>query len=188
MAAVFSFLDLQAIALPFIQTVEQQSLPRGEYPPGVEHELKHNDTYRNLYNVLKANVKDIQHLLVHTTDQATYEVLYNECVLVANKVIGGRVLVCLPDGTVAVDTRMPTDFSNTNPGYANSYQHFVNKNVNENQNSRISIRDAQTYPAGVGVGIYPGNSGMGPEPFTAIRLGDYLKSKGTARISIQSFT
>lgn len=182
-AAIFPCMDMRASPMTNYPVAEEQRLPGGEYPPKVRQELKHNDTYRNLYNVLKPHVKDIKHLLTHTTDQATYEVLYNQCESLAHKVLGGRVVVCLADGTVVVDTDQSTDFTNNNSGYANSYQHFRDKNVNENQNSRICIRNAQTYPAGVGVESNPGNTGSALEEFTALRLGEYLDNKGTVMIS-----
>lgn len=127
--------------------------PHAEYPPEVEHLLHHKKTYKSLYKILHRNLQNLTLLFSNVTDEATYEVFYNAMVSVANSVDGGggRMLFCEPDGTVVVDTSKVLDSSNVVSGYANSYQHWQNKNVNENHNSRVAIMSAQIWPAGLGV-------------------------------------
>jgi len=88
-----------------------------------------------------------------------------------------RIIVVLPDGTVVLDTR----FLPGNP--RNSYQSFINKTVNENHNSRISIFTAQFTKCGVGYETKISTSVGDREIYVAARLGQWLNSAGTIRIS-----
>ena len=98
----------------------------------------------------------------------------------------GRVLITLPDGTAVVDTSKPDDPSNSTPDVqANSFQHFKNKTVNENHNTRISILDAQLWPCGLGVERKFSTTDNVSEIYLAERLGNYLNNDGTARLSIK---
>jgi hypothetical protein len=62
-------------------------------------------------------------------------------------------------------------------------QHFTNKTVNENHNSRIAIVSAQLYPCGVGIESKLSTSTGTTESYVALRLGKHLNSAGTARLS-----
>jgi hypothetical protein len=105
---------------------------------------------------------------------------------IASSTPTGRVLITLPDGTVVVDTSKPDDPSNSTPNVqANSFQHFKNKTVNENHNTRISILDAQLWPCGLGVERKFSTTDNVSEIYLAERLGDYLNNDGTARLSIK---
>jgi len=90
--------------------------------------------------------------------------------------------LALPDGTVVVDTGKTDDPTNTLP-QGNSYQHFLDKTVNENHNSRVAIMSAQQYPCGLGVESKLSSSTGFVESYVAIRLGAQLDSNGTARLS-----
>jgi len=158
-------------------------LPDGDYPPNVHHILLDDHEYRMLYRGLNKNVNNLRVLLNNVTDEVTYEVLYNAALSLANTIPNGRVLIALPDGTVVVDTSKPTDFTNINSGYANSYAHFQNKNVNENHNTRVAVFDAQLFPVGIGVETKFSTTDGTNEQYVAIRLGNYLNSSGTARFS-----
>ena len=80
----------------------------------------------------------------------TYQLLLTRARSVADTVTAGRVVVTLPDGTVVVDTAAADDPTNTLPS-GNSFQHFSEKTVNENHNSRVAIFATQIYPCGIGV-------------------------------------
>jgi hypothetical protein len=76
--------------------------------------------------------------------------------------------------------------SNSTPDVqANSFQHFKNKTVNENHNTRISILDAQLWPCGSGVERKFSTTDNVFETYLAERLGPYLNNEGTARLSIK---
>lgn len=83
-------------------------------------------------------------------------------------------MITLPDGTVVVDT---------SKGTANTYQNFKNKVINENHNTRVAILDAQIYDCGVGLETKKSTTDNVVESYVAKRLGNYLDSAGTVRIS-----
>ena len=58
----------------------------------------------------------------------------------------GRVLIALPDGTVVLDTARGDHLPDPT---SNSYQHFLDKTIGENHNTRVAILAAQKYPCGI---------------------------------------
>ncbi len=179
--------------------VHPHNLPHEvQFPPLVKEKL-HDDIYATLFNTLDPQVLELTLAFSRITDEATYEVFYNLCLGVANMVSpGGRIVFAESDGTVVVDTGVPTDFTNVNPNHANSYAHWHAKNVNENHNTRTAFEQANGYPAGISLESKFSSSVQQNSIYVAIRgrtrptdakhpNQTYLDSsaKGVFRISIQ---
>lgn len=143
--------------------------------PGIGTALQgpHSAAYTLVRNTLTPRVPALTSRLDAVVDQGTYDTLLTLAHTIANSITNGRMLVALPDGTVAVDTEKLDDPGNTLP-QGNSYyiyQHFQNKTVNENHNSRVAICSAQQYPCGLGVETKFGTSTGFSESYVALRLG-----------------
>lgn len=150
--------------------------------PGlVEAFQQHQAVYTALKNALVPEVSGLDTELKAMVDQATYEVLLNHSRAIAGEITAGRMLVTVPDGTVVLDTNH-TD-NDPNDKTSNSYQHFKDKTINENHNSRVAIFSAQQYPCGRGLETKFSTSDNTNESYLALRLGVHLDSEGTARIS-----
>ena len=121
-----------------------------------------------------AKVTSFRNKLNNVTNQATYAVLLAEANATATLIANGRVVVTLPDGTVVVDT---------SKGANNTYTNFIDKAINENHNTRVAILDAQIYDCGVGLETKTSSSTGVQEVYLAKRLGAYLDSAGTVRLS-----
>lgn len=119
--------------------------------------------------------------LAGVTNQATYETLLTSANTLAASVATGRVVVTLPDGTVVLDTARD---DNTAAANSNSYQHFLDKTINENHNSRLAINAAQVYACGLGIESKLSSTTGQTESYVAIRAGAQLDSLGTIRMSI----
>jgi hypothetical protein len=131
--------------------------------------------YDTLNAVLTAaKVTSFRNKLNAVKDQATYAVLLTEANATAAMLATGRIVVTLADGTVAVDT---------SKGATNTFDNFKAKAINENHNTRISILDAQLYDCGVGVETKTSTTDGTKENYLAKRLGAYLDSAGTVRLS-----
>lgn len=131
--------------------------------------------YANLDAILTpAQVTKFKNKLNAVKDNPTYNSLRNEANTVAAILANGRVLITLPDGTVVVDTSKSTD---------NTYANFQAKAINENHNSRIAILDAQLWACGVGLETKTSTTTGAVEVYLAKRLGTYLNSAGTVRLS-----
>lgn len=131
--------------------------------------------YANLNAILTpAQVTKFKNKLNGVTGAPTYNSLLNEANTVAALIANGRVLITLPDGTVVVDT---------SKGANNTYANFQAKTINENHNSRIAILDAQLWACGVGLETKTSTSTGDVEVYLAKRLGAYLDSAGTVRLS-----
>ena len=150
--------------------------------PGIENAVRRNPIYQRLFAVLVLHKGQLAERLKDITDQASYQLLLTKARAVADKVTAGRVVVTLPDGTVVVDTAAADDPTNTLPS-GNSFQHFSEKTVNENHNSRVAILATQLYPCGIGVERKLSTSTGATESYLALRLGKHLDSTGTARLS-----
>jgi len=107
-------------------------------------------------------------------DEPTYSLLRVEAEGLAATVANGRVVITLPDGTVVVDT---------SKGATNTYNNFKAKTINENHNSRVAILHSQTYDCGLGLETKLSSTDNTVEHYLARRLGPYLNSTGTARLS-----
>ncbi len=153
--------------------------------PEVHGIIKHDPSYHALHEILELAAPQLQTLLDAVVNEATYETLYNYVnTLKLQAGVTGRIVITLPDGTVVVDTSKPTDFTDINANYANSYTHFQDKNVNENHNSRLAILNANFWPYPWGLEIKFSTSDDNTQQYVATRLGEYLNSSGVARISI----
>ncbi|MEY4769024.1 MAG: hypothetical protein RL637_1663 [Pseudomonadota bacterium] len=108
-------------------------------------------------------------------NQDQYQALLNLANTIAAKAgATGRVVITLPDGTVVIDTKKTS---------TNTFDNFVAKAINENHNSRIAILDAQLWPCGIGIETRRSTSTGTIETYVARRVGGYLNSLGTIRIS-----
>lgn len=107
-------------------------------------------------------------------DQSTYATLLTEANATAAVIANGRIVVTLPDGTVVVDT---------SKGAKNTFANYEAKVINENHNSRVAILDAQIWDCGVGLETKNSSSTGVVEVYLAKRLGAYLNSAGTVRLS-----
>lgn len=151
--------------------------------PGIVNAFQdHPGVYGRLYATLLSQQRRLRNLLDDVHDQATYEALLGRAKSIASSIGDGRMLVALPDGTVVLDTARPDDPTNTMSS-GNSYEHFVEKTVNENHNSRVAILSAQQYPCGVGLERKVSTTTNTSETYFALRLGKHLDSSGTARLS-----
>jgi hypothetical protein len=130
--------------------------------------------YSGLNALLSPRLIALTAKLSAVKNQPTYAVLLAEANAAALSTPRGRLLVTLPDGTVVVDT---------SKGPANTYANFVAKKINENHNSRVAIFDAQSYECGIGVETKRSTTDGVVESYVARRLGNYLDSSGTARLS-----
>ena len=141
----------------------------------------HQVDYVAIAQRIVPSVNAFRTLLAAVEDQATYESLLVAARAVANLIPNnGRVLITLPDGTVVVDTARTDDPANANPT-GNSYQHFQNKTVNENHNSRVAIMAAQMFECGLAVERRLSTTTGQVETYFANRLGTHLDSVGTVR-------
>lgn len=131
--------------------------------------------YASLNAILTpAKITNFTNKLSAVANVATYNALRTEATATAALIANGRVVVTLPDGTVVVDT---------SKGAANTYQNFQDKVINENHNTRVAILDAQIYDCGVGLETKTSTSTGSQEVYVAKRLGAYLDSAGTVRLS-----
>lgn len=121
-----------------------------------------------------AKVTSFRNKLNNVTNQASYAILLAEANATATLIANGRIVVTLPDGTVVVDT---------SKGANNTYTNFIDKAINENHNTRVAILDAQIYDCGVGLESKTSSSTGVQEVYLAKRLGAYLDSVGTVRLS-----
>ena len=121
-----------------------------------------------------AKVTSFRNKLNNVTGQGTYAILLAEANATATLIANGRIVVTLPDGTVVVDT---------SKGANNTYANFIDKAINENHNTRVAILDAQIYDCGVGLETKTSSSTGVQEVYLAKRLGAYLDSVGTVRLS-----
>lgn len=121
-----------------------------------------------------AKVTSFRNKLSAVKDQPTYATLLTEANATAATLANGRVVVTLPDGTVVVDT---------SKGATNTFANFEAKAINENHNTRVAILDAQIYDCGVGLETKTSSSTGAVEVYLAKRLGAYLNSAGTVRLS-----
>lgn len=119
-------------------------------------------------------VNTFKNKLSAVVDQATYNVLLNEANATAATIANGRIVVTLPDGTVVVDTAK---------GANNTFDNFKAKTINENHNTRVAILDAQLWACGVGLETKTSTTTNTAEVYLAKRLGIYLNSAGTVRLS-----
>jgi hypothetical protein len=186
LSALFIFVNSTAFAASDDSQRQQGNQLNKKCAPRVKRLIENDPIYAQLFQTLDPQASQLKTLLAAVVDQATYQNLLDLARSIASSISTGRVLITLPDGTVVVDTSKPDDPSNSTPDVqANSFQHFRNKTVNENHNTRISILDAQLWPCGSGVERKFSTSDNVFEIYLAKRLGSYLNNEGTARLSIK---
>lgn len=144
--------------------------------------VAHQAAYTNLANALVPALGNLNTQLGALTNQATYAALLTTARNTAQAIANGRVVVTVPDGTVVLDTSRTDDPTNTMP-VGNSFQHFQNKTVNENHNSRVAIFDSQEYQCGIGLEAKLSTTTGQREIYLAVRLGTHLDATGSVRIS-----
>jgi len=143
--------------------------------------------YAALHGLLTtAVINNLNTKLAAVVDQASYANLLASVTTLKASIVGsGRVVVTLPDGTVVIDT------SKTN----NTYADFLNKAINENQNTRVAVMDTQIYQCGLGLETRFSTTDQKKENFVARRLGNatsaatyaasYLNNNGSVRVSVK---
>jgi hypothetical protein len=144
--------------------------------------VAHQAAYTQLLTAIAPQLGNLNTELAAVSNQATYQTLLNRANTLAGGLTSGRVVVTLPDGTVVLDTARD---DNTADPKNNSFQHFQDKTINENHNSRVAIFTAQEYPCGVALETKFSSSTGQREVYLAVRLGGHLDSNGTARISVK---
>jgi hypothetical protein len=149
-------------------------------PPEKVIKKKH---YVNIYNVLYYGILKnyielkVKKLLLPCGTCDDYKELLNMileifCIKLGD--IEPRIVLTEPDGTVIIDTYKKT---------LNTFTNWKNKIINENHNSRISIKNAQYYD---GVGYEKKVSSTIPPVYqygVAVRLGNKHENYGTLRLS-----
>ena len=142
----------------------------------------HGASYLELYMAVGPDAASLMNELAAVADQPTYQVLLTHARVVATHptLVAGRVVIALPDGTVVLDTSRADNTANPN---SNSYQHFLDKTINENHNSRMAFFLAQEYPCGAAIETKTSSTTGVVENYFALRLGNHFDSVGTVRIS-----
>jgi hypothetical protein len=143
----------------------------------------YQDKYDSLTNTLQPELSGLLTEMQALQNQASYATLLSHARLIVGGLPTGRMVVTVPDGTVVLDTAR-TDGNPSDPK-SNTYQHFLDKTINENHNSRIAIFAAQGYPCGNAIEAKFSTTDGVREYYFASRLGDYLDNFGTARLSVK---
>lgn len=169
------------------EQVEEQALVATALPPnclpGIQTAFNaHSAVYNLLLNTLSLHRAGLAAQLKQVVDQPTYATLLATSRTIASSITHGRLVLALPDGTVVLDTSLPSDPGNHLKS-GNSYQHLQTKTVNENHNSRVAIFSAQQWPCGIGIESKFSTTTGQTETYLALRLGAHLNSIGTARLS-----
>ncbi|MEP6914109.1 MAG: hypothetical protein ABJC89_00620 [Acidobacteriota bacterium] len=141
----------------------------------------HGAQYTFLLNTLIPGLGAINNGVIGLTDQASYATLLAAANSVADSIPTGRIVLALPDGTVVLDTSRPDNVP-ADPK-SNTYQHFLDKTINENHNSRVAFLSAQLYPCGFALESKLSTTTGQTESYIALRLGNHLDNRGTVRIS-----
>ena len=142
----------------------------------------HSAQFQALADTLVPAAGALTSQLAAMVDAPTYDELLTTANALAASTPSGRLVITLADGTVVLDTAR--DDHATDPT-SNSYQHFVDKTINENHNSRVAILAAQEYPCGFGLeGTLRPSAGR-HEAYLALRAGPHLASYGTLTLSTQ---
>lgn len=131
----------------------------------LEHDLDH--LYNSLPDMCKA--EKAYDKLFHDAR----EIVRNYCPEQPPKAI--RIVIIAANGMVIVDSEK---------GTRNTLVNFLAGAIDENFNSRIAILDAQAWPAGVGLERQFDFNNFRYGSAVAIRLGGYLDSLGTVRLTI----
>ena len=140
----------------------------------------HSAQYQTLYNTLIPAAGPLIAQLAALVDAPTYNTLLTTANALASSISTGRVLIALPDGTVVLDTARDDHLADPT---SNSYQHFLDKTIGDNHNSRLAILAAQSYQCGIGLESRSSTSTGADEAYVALRAGPHLDSYGTLVLS-----
>eukprot|EP01083_Nonionella_stella_P254540 874552_1 len=88
---------------------------------------------------------------------------------------GYRTTLCVPDGSVIYDAPKGAD---------NTFENAVNKAIDENHNTRVSIMSAQLNDEGKGWEEKLSTSSSTVENYVSRRCGDQFENFGTIRLSV----
>ena len=139
--------------------------------------ILNNVTYNTLYQTLyKAIIDKKLYLAIDTiVDAPTYDAFL---LLIRTSFDPKyRIVPTLPDGTVVLDTSYPIG------DQRNTYASFSMEIVGPDHNTRIAILKTQFEEAGVGYETKFSTTVKQQQSYVAIRLGKYLESSGSIRIS-----
>ncbi len=146
--------------------------------------------YETIYQTLAPFIPQLEAQLLQAqeTNGANYATLLALCRQIVALLPTGRIVLTDPDGLVIVDTGKP-DGGGPNMNNWTAAQDGANpatfmSAINVNHNSRVSIINAQQWPCGVGVETKFSNSVHVNQNYVSIRLGAYLDSVGTVRMSV----
>ena len=133
-------------------------------------------TWKYLYKAAKIAILHfkLHQILQKVHNDKSYENLYLISQGIAAK-INGRVVITLPDGHVVIDTCK---------GDGNTYENYINDNISENHNTRVSIFQAQCDTGGVGYEKKYSSTIGKTEAYIAVRLGKFRNNAGTLRLSV----
>ena len=146
--------------------------------------VKKNKHYTKLYNILYNGIMcnylelKMKKLLMPCATTDDYIDLLNTVLCKFNIKLGDmelRIVITEPDGTVIIDTYQKT---------LNTFSNWKSKIINENHNTRLSIKNAQYFIEGVG---YEKKVSSTIDPIyqygVAIRAGNKNENYGTIRLS-----
>jgi plastocyanin len=138
--------------------------------------------YQSLVEAIGPSAGSLIVQLAAVTDAPSYDALLATANAVAAGVPTGRLVISLADGTVVLDTSRD---DHTAAPESNSFQHFVDKTIGENQHSRVAVLAAQQYPCGFGLETGFSSAASATEAVLALRAGSHLDSLGTLTLSRQ---
>lgn len=149
-------------------------------PEKVKNNKHYAKLYNTLYDAIVCNYLELKlkKILMPCSTPDDYINLLNLVLLKFNIKLGDiepRIVITEPDGTVIIDTYQKT---------LNTYNNWKMKLINENHNSRQSIKNAQYFIEGVG---YEKKVSSTINPIyqygVAIRAGNKNENYGTIRLS-----
>lgn len=173
-----SYVRYQTIGSNGLESTELARLPAVFQTP--------DSPYAQLYYMVK-NLNPSQFAVLTemaSTSQSGYDDLAGEIAQFQMDYPQVRILLALPDGTVVYDSSEPVG---SGPG-ENSYTNFLNKSINENHNTRVSIMNAQLSPLGFGYERKLSTTTGEIEIAFARRLGERFNNAGTLRLSMPQVT
>eukprot|EP01084_Bolivina_argentea_P156869 273353_1 len=136
--------------------------------------LEH-EPYRSLNMAVDANFDALCGALEDwdPSDKGSYTAIKAIGAKITNK-YGYRTTLCVPDGSVIYDAPKGAD---------NTFENAVNKAIDENHNTRVSIMSAQLNDEGKGWEEKLSTSSSTVENYVSRRCGDQFENFGTVRLS-----
>eukprot|EP01084_Bolivina_argentea_P156873 273366_1 len=136
--------------------------------------LEH-EPYRSLNMAVDANFDALCGALEDwdPSDKGSYTAIKAIGAKITNK-YGYRTTLCVPDGSVIYDAPKGAD---------NTFENAVNKAIDENHNTRVSIMSAQLNDEGKGWEEKLSTSSSTVENYVSTRCGGQSENSGTVRLS-----